>query len=277
MHALVAEAYPICRSITGRGVRRTLDLLKTAVPLDVHEVPSGTPVLDWTVPPEWNIDDAYVKDASGRRVIDFRESNLHVVNYSVPIRARMTLAELRPHLFTRPELPDVIPYRTSYYKETWGFCLTQRRLDQLTDAEYDVVIDSSLEPGSLTYGEYHLRGASDDEILISCHVCHPSLANDNLSAVVVAAWLARTLAARSSRRYSYRFLFIPGTIGSITWLARNEEAAMRVKHGLVLAGLGAGTGFTYKKSRRGNAEVDLAAAHVLTHGESPSSIAEFSP
>jgi aminopeptidase-like protein len=277
MHALVAEAYPICRSITGHGVRRTLDILKKVVALEVHEVPSGTPVLDWTVPPEWNIDDAYVQDAGGRRVIDFRESNLHVVNYSVPIRARMTLAELRPHLFTRPELPDVIPYRTSYYKETWGFCLSQRRLDQLTDAEYDVVIDSSLGPGSLTYGEYHLPGTSDDEILISCHVCHPSLANDNLSAVAVAAWLARTLASRASRRYSYRFLFIPGTIGSITWLARNEQHTARVKHGLVLAGLGAGVGFTYKKSRRDNAEVDRAVAHVLAHAGSPSSIAEFSP
>src|SRR5215813_1939057 len=277
MHALVAEAYPICRSITGRGVRRTLDILRKAVPLEVHEVPSGTAVLDWTVPREWNIEDAYVKDASGRRVIDFRESNLHVVNYSVPIRARMTLAELRPHLFTRPDLPDLIPYRTSYYKEAWGFCLSQRQLDRLTDGEYEVLIDSSLEAGSLTYGEYHLQGASDDEILISCHICHPSLANDNLSAAAVAVWLARTLAARTSRRYSYRFLFIPGTIGSITWLARNEQRVPRVKHGLVLAGLGAGAGFTYKKSRRGDAEVDRAAAHVLAHAASSSSIVDFSP
>jgi aminopeptidase-like protein len=277
IHALVAELYPICRSITGNGVRHTLDILRKTVPLEVHEVPSGTPVFDWTVPREWNIQDAWVQDAGGRRVIDFRQSNLHVVSYSVPVRARMTLAELRPHLFTRPDLPDVIPYRTSYYKETWGFCLSQRQLDQMAEGEYEVVIDASLDHGSLTYGEYYLQGTSDEEVLISCHICHPSLANDNLSAMAVAAWLARTLASRSSRRYSYRFLFIPGTIGSITWLARNEERTARVKHGLILAGLGAGTGFTYKKSRRGDAEVDRAVAHVLSHAGAPSAVTDFFP
>jgi aminopeptidase-like protein len=277
MHALVAELYPICRSITGNGVRQTLDILRKTVPLEIHEVPSGTTVFDWTVPREWNIEDAYVKGPDGRRVVDFRQSSLHVVSYSIPVRARMTLAELRPHLFTRPDFPEVIPYRTSYYKETWGFCLTQRRLDQMAEGQYEVLIDASLEPGSLTYGEYHLPGASEDEVLISCHICHPSLANDNLSAVAVAAWLASSLASRPSRRYSYRFLFIPGTIGSITWLARNEERASRVKHGVVLAGLGAGDGFTYKKSRRGDADVDRAVAHVLTHAGPPFSLAEFSP
>jgi aminopeptidase-like protein len=277
MHALVAQLYPVCRSITGNGVRQTLEILGKRLPLDVHEVPSGTPVFDWTVPPEWNIRDAYVKDRSGRRVIDFRESNLHVMSYSTPVRARMTLAELRPHLFTRPDCPEVIPYRTSYYKETWGFCLSDERLQQLPEDEYEVVIDSSLEPGSLTYGEYELRGASDDEVLVSCHTCHPSLANDNLSAIAVAAALAETLAARPGRRYSYRFLFIPGTIGSITWLARNEARASRIKHGLILAGLGAGDGFTYKKSRRGDAEIDRVARHVLSHAGQPFTVNEFSP
>jgi aminopeptidase-like protein len=277
LHALVAELYPLCRSITGDGVRQTLKILGDHLPLDVHEVPSGTAVFDWIVPREWNIRDAYVKAANGRRVIDFRESNLHVVSYSIPVSRRMTLGELRPHLFTRPDWPEVVPYRTSYYNETWGFCLSQRQLEQMVEGEYEVLIDSTLEPGSLTYGEYVLPGATDDEVLVSCHVCHPSLANDNLSAVAVAAGLARTLATRRSRRYSYRFLFIPGTIGSITWLARNEHRAAHVKHGLILAGLGAGSGFTYKKSRRGDAEIDRAVAHVLAHVERPHAVADFSP
>jgi aminopeptidase-like protein len=276
MYALVGELYPLCRSITGNGVRETLQVLKREIPLEVHEVPSGTPVFDWTVPREWNIRDAYVKATDGRRIIDFRESNLHVVSYSVPVRARMTLAELRPHLFTRPDLPEAVPYRTSYYQEGWGFCLSQRRLDQIPEGEYEVVIDSSLEPGSLTYGEAFLPGAREDEVLVSCHVCHPSLANDNLSGIAVAARLARELAS-APRRYSYRFLFIPGTIGSITWLARNEDRVSRIKHGLVLAGLGDAGRFSYKKSRQGNAEVDRAVAHVLRQAGQPHSVVEFSP
>jgi aminopeptidase-like protein len=276
MHALATELYPICRSITGSGVRRTLEILQRIIRLQVCEVASGTPVFDWTVPKEWNIRDAYVQGPDGRRLIDFHRSNLHVVSYSVPVRTRMSLDELRPHLFTRPDLPDAIPYRTSYYTESWGFCLSQRQLEQLPDSDYEVVIDSSLEPGSLTYGEYRLAGASEDEILISCHICHPSLANDNLSGIVVAAMLARALEQRV-RRYSYRFLFIPGTIGSITWLARNEDRVPRIKHGLVLAGVGDQGGFTYKKSRLGNAEIDRVAAHVLHHGGRNNSIVEFSP
>jgi aminopeptidase-like protein len=277
MHASIRKLFPICRSITGNGVRKTLEILRKDLALEVHEVPSGTPLFDWTVPPEWNIRDAFIAGRDGRRIIDFQQSNLHVVSYSTSVRAHMTLADLKPHLFTHPDLPDVIPYRTSYYKETWGFCLSQRQLAQLIDDEYEVVIDASLAPGSLTYGEYHLPGTSEDEVLVSCHICHPSLANDNLSAVVVAAELARALARRSSRRYSYRFLFIPGTIGSITWLACNEARIPRVRHGLVLAGLGAGTGFTYKKSRRGTAEVDRAMVHVLRHAEAPSTVTDFSP
>lgn len=276
MASLIAELYPICRSITGEGVRRTLEIVQKTIPLEVHEVASGTPVFDWTVPEEWNIRDAYVAAPDGRRVIDFRESNLHVVGYSVPVRRRMALSELRGHLFARPDLPDVVPYRTSYYNRTWGFCVAQRRLEQLPDAEYEVVIDSTLEPGSLTYGEYVLPGTTDDEVLLSCHVCHPSLCNDNLSGIAVATTLARELAARE-RRYSYRFLFIPGTIGSITWLARNVERVHRVRHGIVLAGVGNRGGFTYKKSRRGNAEIDRAAAHVLKHGGADYALVDFTP
>ncbi len=262
LYETVADLYPICRSITGNGVRETLRRLQRLAPLTLHEVPSGVDVFDWTVPREWNIRDAWVKNARGERVVDFQRSNLHVVNYSVPVRRRLSLAELRPHLFTLPDRPDWIPYRTSYYKEAWGFCLSQRDLDALPDGEYEVCIDSSLEPGALTYGECLVPGESSDEILVSCHVCHPSLANDNLSSLAVAALLAQRLGG-VSLRHSYRFLFIPGTIGSITWLARNEAVVPRIRHGLVLACLGDAGRFTYKKSRRGDATIDRVAAHVL--------------
>jgi aminopeptidase-like protein len=262
MHALVAELYPICRSITGRGFRQTLRRLQEEIPLEVHEVPSGTRVLDWTVPKEWNIRDAYIKNSRGERVVDFRASNLHVVSYSVPVRRTMTLAELRPHLHSLPDHPDWIPYRTSYYQEDWGFCVTHRQLLSLPDDEYDVCIDSSLASGHLTYGEYYLPGERSDEILISCHACHPSLANDNLSGIAVSVFLAAELLG-TRPRHSYRFLFVPGTIGPITWLALNEERLHRISHGLVLTLLGGPGGFVYKRSRRGDAHVDRAAAHVL--------------
>jgi aminopeptidase-like protein len=262
LYDCVTDLYPVCRSITGEGVRETLQRLQRHVPLTVHEVTSGTGVFDWTVPDEWNIRDAYIKNARGERVVDFRRSNLHVVNYSVPVRERMSLEDLRPHLFTLPERPEWVPYRTSYYKASWGFCLSQRQLAALPDGEYEVCIDSSLAAGSLTYGEAYLPGESTDEILISCHICHPSLANDNLSGVAITAHLARHL-GRLGLRHSYRFLFIPGTIGSITWLARNESIVPRIRHGLVLACLGDAGQFTYKKSRRGDAMIDRAAIHVL--------------
>jgi len=275
LYDCVADLYPICRSITGDGVRETLRRLQRLTPLTVHEVPSGAEAFDWTVPREWNVRDAYVKNSQGERVVDFRRSNLHVVNYSVPVRRRMSLAELRPHLFTLPDKADWIPYRTSYYAESWGFCLSQRQLDSLPDGEYEVCIDSSLAPGSLTYGECYLPGELTDEILISCHVCHPSLANDNLSGVAIAAYLGQAL-SRISRRHSFRLLFIPGTIGSITWLSRNEPMIPRIRHGLVLACLGDGGRFTYKKSRRGDAVIDRAAQHVLRQlGDHE--VQEFSP
>jgi aminopeptidase-like protein len=276
-HELVAELYPICRSITGDGVRRTLDIIGKRLPLRRHEVPTGTPVFDWTVPREWNISDAWVADASGRRVIDFQRSSLHVVNYSVPVRARMPLEELRPHLHTLPEYPDWTPYRTSYYQETWGFCLAHRDYLALADGEYEVRIDSSLADGHLSYGEYVLPGRTAEEVLISCHTCHPSLANDNLSGIAVAVALAQHLRTLppASRRYTYRFVFAPGTIGAITWLARNQDAAGTIRHGLVLACLGDAGGFTYKRSRRGDAEIDRAVAHVL--GRAGGRIIDFVP
>jgi aminopeptidase-like protein len=276
LYEIVSALYPICRSITGDGVRKSLRLLQGTVPLELHEVPSGNHVFDWIVPMEWNIRDAYIKNPTGQRVVDFRRSNLHVLNYSVPIHQTMSFAELRPHLFTLPETPDWIPYRTSYYRETWGFCLSHRQLEAMTDEEYEVCIDSTLESGHLTYGEYRIQGATDDEVLISSHSCHPSLCNDNLSGMATAAGLARLLSA-ASLHYSYRFLWVPGTIGSITWLARNEAVLPRIKHGLVLSCLGDDGPFNYKRSRRGHADVDRAVEHVLRHSEHDFEVVDFTP
>ena len=276
LHGFAAELYPICRSITGDGIRQTLSLIGGRIPLQTFEVPSGTPVFDWTVPQEWNIRDAYIKDSSGRRVVDFQKCNLHVLNYSVPVRATMPLAELKPHLFTLPNHPDWIPYRTSYYKKDWGFCLTHNQMLALANGDCEVCVDSSLEDGHLTYGECFLPGDSAEEVLISCHACHPSLANDNLSGITVATHLAQLLSGKKLR-YSYRFVFLPGTIGAITWLAQNRSTAGRIRHGLVLTGIGDAGGFHYKKSRRGNAEVDRAAAHALRHYSQSPEILEFSP
>ena len=276
MMALIEELFPICRSITGNGVRQTLEILRRFIPLEAHEVPSGIGVLDWTVPPEWNLRDAYILDPDGRRVVDFAANNLHIVQYSRPIDAMLPLGELRPHLHTLPDQPDWIPYRTSYYTENWGFCLTHRQLSSLADGPYRVVIDSDLGPGHLSYGELLIPGETDDTVLFSCHICHPSLANDNLSGIAVATMLACHLQTLR-RRHSYRFLFIPGTIGSLTWLARNEDKVGRIVHGLVLSCLGDAGGMTYKQSRRGNAAIDRIVAHVLRNDEVPHRITPFVP
>lgn len=278
MFALIRELYPICRSITGDGLRKTLRILQQTLPLTLHEVPSGTKVLDWTVPKEWNIRDAYIADASGKRVVDFRAHNLHVMNYSTPVRARLSLAELRPHLFTLPDQPDLIPYRTSYYNESWGFCLSQRQLETLTDATYEVVIDSTLEPGALSYGELVIPGETRAEILISAHVCHPSLADDNLSGVAVATFLARELLSRSGRRrHSVRFVFAPGTIGAITWLEQHRSDVEHIQHGLTVTCLGDSQPFTYKQTVFGGTAIDRAAAHVLRHTPVPHQVIDFFP
>jgi aminopeptidase-like protein len=264
MHALAEELYPICRSITGNGVRQTLQRLATIVPLQIIEVPSGTAVLDWTVPPEWNIRDAWVATTSGERVIDFNAHSLHVVNYSHPIRARVSRDELERHLHSLPNHPEWIPYRTSYYSETWGFCVAHAQRERLTAGEYDVCIDSSLAPGSLTYGEVVLPGELSDEVLLSAHVCHPSLANDNLSGIAVLAALIQRLQGRR-RRYTYRILFAPGTIGAIAWLARHEtDAVRRIRHGLIVTCLGDRGAFTYKRSRQDRAEIDRVVRAVLS-------------
>jgi aminopeptidase-like protein len=276
LYNLVSDLYPLCRSITGDGLRQSLGLLQKHVPISLSEVPSGTQVYDWTVPKEWNIRDAWIKNSKGKRIVDFQKSNLHVVNYSVPVRQKMSLEELRKHLFTLPETPDWIPYRTSYYHETWGFCLTHCQFEALPDDEYEVCIDTTLEPGHLTYGECRIQGATDEEVLISVHSCHPSLANDNLSGMAVATMLAQHLNA-ISLRYSYRFVWIPGTIGSITWLARNESVLPRIKHGLVLSCLGDTGHFTYKRSRYGRAEIDRAVDHALSTSGINFTSMDFSP
>jgi aminopeptidase-like protein len=276
IYRLIAELYPLCRSITGNGLRQTLDTIKEHIPLEIHATPSGTPVFDWTVPKEWNIGDAYVKNSRGEKIIDFKKSNLHVVNYSVPIKTKMTLAELKEHLFTLPQHPDWIPYRTSYYNETWGFCLSHRQFLELKDEIYEVCIDSSLEKGHLTYGEYFIKGEEADEVLISCHACHPSLCNDNLSGVALATFLAKYLSSLALR-YSYRFLFIPATIGAITWLCLNEAQVSKIKHGLVATLVGDAGHSTYKKSRQGDAEIDQAVVHVLKHSGQDHEILDFIP
>lgn len=276
LHGFAAELFPICRSITGDGLRATLQRISGKIPLSITEVPSGTEVFDWKVPKEWNIRDAWIKDSSARRVVDFNENNLHVLNYSTPVRGTFPLAELKEHLFTLPDRPDWIPYRTSYYKPEWGFCMSYSAMLKMTEPEYEVLIDSTLEDGNLSYGECFLPGKSDEEVLISVHACHPSLANDNLSGLTVAAHLARFLSSRELR-YSYRFVFLPGTIGAITWLALNRDTASRIRHGLVLTSIGDAGGFHYKKSRRGSAEIDRAAAHALRHCGEPAEILDFSP
>lgn len=276
IHQLIENLYPICRSITGDGFRESMQVLKQHIPIELHEVATGTQVFDWVVPREWNIREAYIKNSKGEKVVDFQESNLHILNYSVPVDKKVKLAELKEHLFSLPEHKDWIPYRTSYYKENWGFCITQRVLDGLADEEYDVFIDSSLENGHLTFGEYFIKGELEDEFLISCHSCHPSMCNDNLSGMGVATFLAKYLSGRKLR-YSYRFLFIPGTIGSITWLALNEEKVPQIKHGLVMACVGDSGKMHYKKTKHGSAEIDRVAMHILRHSGEEYEILDFSP
>ena len=274
MHALMSELFPICRSITGDGVRHSLELIGQRIPLDLHEVPTGTRVLDWTVPDEWNVRDAYIR-RDGRRVVDFRSSNLHLVGYSEPVAATMSLAELRPRLHVHPERSDWIPYRTSYYARSWGFCLAQEQLESLQDGAYEVLVDSTLEPGSLTYGECVLPGELRQEILLTTHVCHPSLANDNASGMALLTELGATL-AEARRRFTYRLLFIPGTIGSITWLARNEGELEKIVGGLVVACAGDPAGLSYKRSRRGDTPIDRAAQYVLSRRDG-ARVSDFVP
>jgi aminopeptidase-like protein len=273
---LMQRLFPLCRSLTGDGVRATFDLLEEKIPITRTEIPTGAKLFDWVVPDEWNIRDAYIATADGTRVVDFRQSTLHVVSYSEPVRTRLPLEALRERLHTLPDRPDVIPYRTSYYHRTWGFCLSHRQLLELAPGDYDVVIDATLEPGHLSYAEAVVQGEGEREVLVSTYVCHPSLANDNLSGIAVATMLAKRLLGRRLR-HTYRFLFAPGTIGPLAWLHQNRDGLDRVEHGLTLSCIGDGGNLTYKRSRRGDAEVDQAMETVLRDSGAPHRVLPWEP
>jgi aminopeptidase-like protein len=272
--ALAARLYPLPRSLTGSGVRATLAALRDVAPLTVHEVPSGTPVLDWEVPPEWTVREAHLTAPDGTRVADFARHNLHLVGYSRPFRGRLSLAALEPHLHSDAARPDVIPYRTSYYADQWGFCLSHRQREALEPGDYEVVVDTTLAPGSLSYGEVVVPGTGSGEGLVYTHTCHPSLANDNVSGLVVAAHLARW-AAQHPRHLTWRFVFGPGTIGSITWLAQNRARLPQLAGGFVLGLVGDPGPLRYKRSFAGDAPVDRAAGLLL--GDAGDALSPFTP
>jgi aminopeptidase-like protein len=277
MHRLLREIFPLCRSITGRGVRQTLQRIGEEIPVRCTEIPSGTAVLDWIVPEEWNIREAWIEGPDGMRLVDFANHSLHVVSYSLPIEATLTLEQLDPHLHSLPDQPDVIPYRTSYYQRSWGFCLPDRLRTSLTVGNYRVRIDSDIASGHLTYGEIYLPGSSTDEVVLSAHVCHPSLANDNLSGVVIAVEIAKWLQAMEGRKLSYRILLAPGTIGSIAWLSENRASLHRIRYGLVLNGLGGPHPWTYKRSRRGDHRIDRITESILKRRSPESVVESYSP
>lgn len=276
MYRLIEKLFPVIRSITGHGVRSTLAEISKIIPLTLIEIPSGTRVFDWEIPDEWNIQGAWIKNSNGEKIVDFQKSNLHVLNYSIPVHKKIQLEELKEHVFSLPEHPSWIPYRTSYHNRTWGFCMAHDELEKLAEGEYEVFVDSTLQQGSLTFGEYLIEGETTDEVLISTHICHPSLANDNLSGIAVATYLAKEL-SKSKPFFSYRFLFIPGTIGSIAWLSLNEAQTKNIKYGLVLTLLGDESHFHYKKSRRGNAEIDKILSYLLEKNDEEYGIINFYP
>ncbi|MBF0605198.1 MAG: DUF4910 domain-containing protein [Nitrospirae bacterium] len=265
IYELAKELFPICRSITGNGVRHTLNIIKRIIPeLNIIEVPTGTPCFDWIVPKEWNISDAYVIDPDGKKIIDFKENNLHVMSYSVPIREKMGLEALQEHLYSLPDDPEAIPYRTSYYVERWGFCLSDKQRNTLKEGDYQVVIESTLEPGHMTFGELILPGETDQEILLSTYICHPSMGNNEISGPSVTTFLGKWLTGLTSRRYTYRIIFIPETIGAILYLSRNLDHLQRnVIAGFVVTCVGDNRNYTYLSSRQGDTLVDRVIQHVL--------------
>jgi aminopeptidase-like protein len=274
--ATIRELYPICRSITGDGLRASLKILQRTAPLTLHEVPTGTQVFDWVVPREWNLKRARLVAPDGTVLADTDVSSLHVLNYSIPFKGSVSLEELEKHLYSLPDAPTLLPYRTSYYQDAWGFCLTHAQRERLRPGNYHVDIDTSLSQGSLTYGELVVRGQEEAEVLVSTHCCHPSLANDNCAGMAMCATLASMLSGLSPR-YTYRFVFVPGTVGAITWLARNEMTARKIAHGLVAACVGDKGRLTYKRSRQGAAVVDRAAVHVLQHTGEDFEVRDFTP
>ena len=276
IYNLIKELFPICRSITGNGVRQSLKILNKIFPLEMHEIPSGINVFDWKIPNEWIIRDAYIKDMYGNKIVDFKESNLHVINYSKPIKGLFSADELKKHIFTIPNNPFWIPYKTSYYYKEWGFCLPYNIFQTLDGAQYEAVIDSEFKNGSLSYGELILPGSSDKEFLLSSYICHPSMCNDNLSGPAMLIYLASIL-SKMPRNLTYRFLFVPETIGAIAWLATHQDELNKISHGLVVTCVGDRGNFTYKKSRQGNAEIDKIAEMVLKRSNKKHEILDFFP
>ncbi len=269
--------WPICRSITGNGLRESMKILSEIIPLELTEIPTGTEVYDWTIPKEWNIREAYIITPDGKRIADLSVHNLHVVNYSIPVDREINFDELRKHIHTIPEIPDAIPYITSYYKENWGFCLTHNEFQTLPQSgTYRVFIDSSLEPGNLTYAQSVLKGSTDEEVIFSTYLCHPSMANNELSGPLAAAFLYQQIAAIPNRRYTYRFLFAPETIGVIAFLAKHGETLKKnLRAGYVLTCCGDSGNFTYKRSKHRRSLADRAAEHVLLHSGLTHSVIEF--
>lgn len=268
IYNLVKKLFPICRSITGNGVRETLRHISEILPgFQIIEIPSGTEVFDWKVPDEWNIKDAWVKDSSGNKIVDFKKSNLHIVNYSIPFEGEVTLKELKRHLYTLPDQPDVIPYIASYYEKKWGFCLTYSDYKNLKDVKYYVKVDSTLKPGSMTYGELIIEGQTNKEVLLSTNICHPSMANNELSGPALTTFLAKHLLEQKSRPYyTYRILFLPETIGSIAYLRlHHEEMTKNVVAGYVVTCIGDPGHFSYLQTRRENTLVDRVTIHALKH------------
>jgi aminopeptidase-like protein len=276
LYDFIRELYPICRSITGNGTRETLRLIKKHIPLEIHEVPTGKKILDWEIPKEWNINDAYIKNSQGEKIVDFQKLNLHVLNYSIPVHDFIDLNTLKEHLYSIPEHPEWVPYRTSYYEEKWGFCMAHNQFLGLEEDTYEVFIDSELSKGSLTYGELLIPGKLEEEVLLSTHICHPSLCNDNLSGIAVNTFIAKEL-MQLNNKYSYRFIFIPATIGAIAWLSENEGRLSKIKHGLVTSLLGIDGVFTYKRSRSGNSGIDRIAERVLKQKNTEHRIIDFVP
>tara|TARA_B100000686_G_C16714353_1_gene931095 strand:- start:37 stop:1371 length:1335 start_codon:yes stop_codon:yes gene_type:complete len=277
MYGMMAELFPICRSITGEGVRQTLKILQKRLPLKIVEIPSGTLAFDWTIPEEWNINDAYILDPDGKKIVDFKKNNLHILGYSEPVDVKLTLSELKRHLYSLPEQPDAIPYLTSYYKKRWGFCLCHKDLIKLKEGIYTVKIDSKIEPGCLTFGECIIPGEEDEEVLLSCYICHPSMANDSISGAVLTAFLGQWLATKK-RRFSYRLIFIPETIGAIAYLSLNKDRMLAKTYaGLVTSFVGDSGFFRYKKSRRGNSVIDRVAEHTMKYRLQNYKIVDYYP
>ncbi|MGG5808734.1 DUF4910 domain-containing protein [Falsiroseomonas sp. CW058] len=277
LFAHVEALFPLCRSITGPGLRATLDHVGAEIPLLRREVPSGAKVLDWEAPLEWTPRGAVLETLDGRRLLDFADNNLHLMQYSTAIDCVVPIEELQRHLHSLPAQPDLIPYRTAYFARSWGLCLPHRLRETLTEPAYRVRIDADLAPGALSYGECVIPGDGPGEVLVSSHCCHPSLADDNLSGIALAVEWAKAVAARPRRRFTWRFLFAPGTIGAICWLAANPDARARVRHGLVLTCLGDGSPFRWKRTRREDHAIDRVLGHVLRHDSPANATLPFSP